>query len=96
MHNSYQIIVSPLITEKTSNLRADSVYVFRVIKDSTKNQIKYAVEKAFGVDVVSINTTKVRGKARKLGKSIGRTSGWKKAYVKIKAGQKIKELEASA
>ena len=96
MAHPYQIIIEPIITEKTSGLRADSVYVFKVLKEATKSQIKNAIKENFGVDVSSINTAKMKGKVRKLGKSIGITSGWKKAYVQLKKGQKIKELEAGA
>jgi len=96
MPDTYQILIEPVITEKSSLLRADSVYVFKVLKHATKPQIREAVIKAFGVDVEAINTSPVRGKTRTLGKHIGRTASWKKAYVKIKAGQKIKQLEANA
>ena len=94
MADPYQIILAPIVTEKSSGLRANSVYVFKVIKDATKTQIRNALKIAFGVDVMSINTAKVRGKVRQLGRSIGVTAGWKKAYVQLKEGQKIKELEA--
>jgi len=96
MYDPYQILVEPVVTEKSSSVRASSVYVFRVLRNATKNQIKLAIEKCFGVDVESINTTKVRGKVRQLGRNIGKTPSWKKAYVKIREGQKIKELEAGA
>lgn len=93
MADPYQIIIEPIVTEKSSGLRAGSVYVFKVLKDATKTQIKNALKQGFGVDAKSVNTAKSRGKVRKLGRSIGRTAGWKKAYVQLKEGQKIKELE---
>lgn len=93
MADPYQVIIEPIVTEKSSGLRMRSVYVFKVLKDATKTQIKNALKQGFGVDAESVNTSKVRGKVRKLGKSIGRTAGWKKAYVQLKEGQKIKELE---
>jgi large subunit ribosomal protein L23 len=96
MANPYQIIIEPIVTEKTSGLMASSVYVFKVLKEATKTQIKNALKLTFGVDSESINTSKVRGKVKTLGRSIGRTAGWKKAYVKLKEGQKIKELEVGA
>jgi len=96
MFDAHQVIVAPIVTEKSSGLRSRSVYVFRVLKEATKTQIMEAVKKCFGVTAQSVNTTKVRGKTRQLGRSIGRTSGWKKAYVMLKKGQKIKELEAGA
>lgn len=96
MADTYQILLGPIVTEKSSLLRADSVYVFKVLKGATKSQIKEAIQTSFGVDVESINTLPVRGKKRSMGKHIGSTSSWKKAYVKVKAGQKIKQLEVSA
>ena len=95
-YDPHQVIIGPIVTEKSSGLRGGSVYVLRVLKDANKSQIKNAIKKMFGVDAESVNTTKVRGKVRQLGRNIGMTSGWKKAYVKIKQGQKIKELEANA
>jgi large subunit ribosomal protein L23 len=96
MFDPYQVIIEPIVTEKSTMVRANSTYVLRVIQGATKSQIKNALKKVFGVDAESINTTKVRGKARHLGKSIGVTAGWKKAYIKLKKGQKIKELEVGA
>jgi large subunit ribosomal protein L23 len=96
MPDLHSIIVEPIVTEKSSLLRADSVYVFKVLKDSSKSQIRDAVEKAFGVTVDAVNTTKVRGKSRTMGRHIGRTSGWKKAYVRLKQGDKIKQLEVGS
>ena len=96
MANPYQIIIEPIVTEKSSGLMASSVYVFKVLKEATKTQIKNALKQAFGVEALSINTTKVKGKVKTLGRSVGVTPGWKKAYVKLKEGQKIKELEVGA
>ena len=93
MADPSQIIISQVITEKTSGLRMQDVYTFKVLLAAKKTQIKNAVEKLFNVDVVAVNTSKVRGKKRVLGKSIGKTSQWKKAYVRLKEGQKIKMLE---
>jgi large subunit ribosomal protein L23 len=96
MVDSHQIIIEPIITEKSSLLSQESVYVFRVLKGATKSQIKQALKVVFNVDAQSVNTTQVRGKARQVGRHIGVTSSWKKAYIKLKEGQKIKELEAGA
>jgi large subunit ribosomal protein L23 len=96
MPDLYQVIVAPVVSEKSTIARGNSIYVFRVLKGATKTQIKCAIKLAFGVDVKSVNTTQVRGKTRIMGRSIGRTASWKKAYVQLKKGQKIKELEAGA
>lgn len=88
-----QIIIEPVITEKAVGARAQSRYVFKVHPESTKIGVAQAVERLFKVDVLSVNTTMVRPKRRVMGRSIGRTAGWKKAYVTLKEGQKIEELE---
>lgn len=88
-----QVIISPVITEKSVGERVRSCYVFKVHPQANKILIKQAVEKIFKVKVVSVNTCKVRGKRRVVGRSVGRTSNWKKAYVTLAPGQKIAELE---
>ena len=89
-----QIIIEPVITEKTVGERPRSRYVFKVHLKATKVAVKHAVEKVFKVKVLDVNTCYVRGKQRITGRSIGRTSHWKKAYVTLARGQKIAELEA--
>lgn len=91
-----QLIIKPIITEKTTLMRKDSVYVLSVDRDATKIDIKRAVENLFKVNVVSVNTTKVMGKVRRAGKSEGKTASWKKAYVRLKSGQKIEMIEGMA
>ncbi len=89
------IIVRPIITEKSADSRSASVYTFQVNPIATKIDIKRAVEGLFNVDVIDVNTINVKGKTRRLGRSIGKTSRWKKAYVKIKEGQKIDLIEGA-
>jgi len=88
-----QIIIAPVITEKSVGQRALPRYVFKVHPDATKVAIKQAVQKIFKVNVRDVNICYVRGKARTAGKSRGCTSFWKKAYVRLAQGQKIQELE---
>jgi large subunit ribosomal protein L23 len=88
-----QIIIAPLITEKAMGGRTASRYAFKVHLAAGKSAIADAVEKLFKVKVVKVNTLKVRPKQRITGRSIGRTSRWKKAYVTLTPGQKIEELE---
>jgi len=88
------VLIAPLLTEKSVTERVRSRYTFKVNAKATKIQVKQAVEKAFKVKVVDVNTCMVRSKRRILGRSIGKTSGWKKAYITLAAGQKIQELEA--
>ena len=88
-----QIIIEPVITEKAVGERALSRYVFKVHLNATKTSIAQAVEKLFKVKVIAVNTSQVRPKRRIMGRSIGRTAYWKKAYVTLESGQKIEELE---
>lgn len=88
-----QIIIEPIITEKAIGQRAGSCYVFKVHLAATKVAIAQAIEKLFKVKVLAVNTSMVRAKQRIMGRSIGRTTHWKKAYVTLGKGQKIEELE---
>jgi large subunit ribosomal protein L23 len=89
-----QIIIGPVVTEKAVGQRLASRYVFKVHLDATKTSIAQAVSRLFKVRVRAVNTSQVRSKRRILGRSIGRTAQWKKAYVTLEQGQKIEELEA--
>ncbi len=87
------VIVAPLITEKSMTGTAASQYTFEVHPRATKTQIRHAVEEIFKVDVIKINTTNVAGKVKNFARRGVRTSGkqsdWKKAIVTLKPGQKI-------
>jgi large subunit ribosomal protein L23 len=93
MQSAEQIILRPIITEKTTNAKAEGSYVFAVDTRASKITIRMAVEKLFKVKVLSVNTINVSGKKRQLGKKTGTTSSWKKAYVKLAGGQKIDMIE---
>ncbi|MDR2731628.1 MAG: 50S ribosomal protein L23 [Fibromonadaceae bacterium] len=102
MKEAYQILVSPHITDKTvknnyDRLNDSYTYVFRVAMKSNKFEIKKAIESFFGVQVHSVNTLIVRGKVKRAQLRTKITSGklpnWKKAYIKLKPGQKISEFE---
>ena len=86
---NYDILLAPVITEKSQRLAADNVYVFKVLKNANKTQIKQVIEKKFGVKVASVNTLNVVTKKRRVGKYSGRTNAYKKAYVKLMEGSKI-------
>jgi large subunit ribosomal protein L23 len=88
-----KIIVKPLITEKADRLREADCYQFEVLKIANKREIKEAVEKLFNVNVVSVKTANYRGKPRQLGRSSGYKTGYKKAWVTVKSGQKIPIIE---
>lgn len=89
------IIQSPIISEKnTYLLQEENKYVFRVPLKVNKIQIRNAVEDLFKVKVEKVSTIKVRGKKRKWrGRTVGKTSTYKKAIVKLREGETIKELE---
>lgn len=90
MSKFHNLIRYPSITEKNTKLReTQNKYVFEVIKDASKPQIKDAVEALFSVTVESVNTILVKGKKKRMGRNVGYRSDWKKAIVKIKDGQTI-------
>jgi large subunit ribosomal protein L23 len=87
--NTTQVLRKPLLTEKSNNMKADkNIVCFEVDRRANKTQIKEAVEKMFGVKVQEVTTAIVHGKNRRMGRSFGRKPDWKKAYVKIKEGEK--------
>ena len=83
------IILAPVITEKSESLKANNVYVFKVNKKANKTQIKNEIEKLFGVKVVNLNTVNAVQKKRRVGRYTGLTSAYKKAYVKLAEGSSI-------
>ena len=87
------VIRRPLITEKTTVLREDGrTLVFEVATGATKVDIKRAVEKLFGSKVELVRTAISHGKMKPQGRFVGQRSDWKKAYVKLREGQKIPEF----
>ena len=88
------IIIRPLITEKSTTLMAEGKYVFEVAKSANKIEIAKAISQIFNVKVVSVNTVNVEGKVKRMGRSIGKRSDYKKAIVKLAAGETIEFFEA--
>jgi large subunit ribosomal protein L23 len=91
-----KVILAPIVSEK-SNMLAEkrNQMVFKVLKDATKTEIKAAVELLFNVQVASVTTTTTKGKTKRFGRTLGRRSDVKKAYVSLVAGQEL-DLEAAA
>lgn len=90
----YQVIRYPHVSEKTARLQADSnQYVFEVSRDATREEIRKAVEGLFEVDVEQVRTLNVKGKTRSFRFRAGRQKNWKKAYVRIRQGQAIADLQ---
>ena len=92
--DAYEILRRPIVTEKSS-LQSESLnrYTFEVDVRANKQQIKNAVERVFGVQVLAVNVAKVHGKKRRWGRIVGRTKDWKKATVTLAAGQTIQFFE---
>ncbi|MCT8330160.1 50S ribosomal protein L23 [Albidovulum sediminis] len=85
----YDVIVKPVITEKSTLASESGAVVFRVAKDATKPQIKEAVEAVFGVKVKAVNTTVTKGKTKRFRGIAGVRSDFKKAYVTLEEGNTI-------
>ena len=89
----YDVILKPVITEKSMDLMADKKYTFLVHTDATKNQIREAVEKMFeGTKVKSVNTMNLDGKNRRRGMTFGKTAKTKKAIVQLTEDSKDIEI----
>ena len=87
------VIRRPLVTEKTTQLREDArTLVFEVAAGATKINIKQAVEKLLGSKVEDVRTAISHGKMKRQGRFVGQRSDWKKAYVKLREGEKIPEF----
>lgn len=83
------VIIRPIVTEKSTGMAEIDKYVFEVAGDVNKVQIQEAVEKIFEVNVKAVNVSRVRGKWRRYGRSRGRRPDWKKAIVTLQRGQTI-------
>ena len=89
MKHYSDIIIAPVITEKSMANRQNNVYTFKVAKDATKTDIKKAIEEAFKVSVESVNTLNTKSKRRRVGRYSGRTKTYKKAIVTLESGSSI-------
>jgi large subunit ribosomal protein L23 len=90
------VLLAPVVSEKSyEQIEADHKYSFRVHPDAHKTQIRQAVEELFGVHVEAVNVIQVRPKPKRRGLVRGRRPGWKKAVVKIRAGESIEIFEGA-
>jgi large subunit ribosomal protein L23 len=94
--DSRQVIIRPVVSEKSYALIAQNKYTFRVHPDAHKTEIRSAVEEIFGVSVVDVKTMKLRPKPKRRGYTAGRTRGWKKAIVELAVGDRIELFEGAA
>jgi large subunit ribosomal protein L23 len=88
MKNPHDIIIRPVLTEKSYDSIADKKYTFLVDIKANKTEIKQAIESIFGVKVESVNTLRQQGKMKRMGVHIGRRPSFKKAYIKLTADSK--------
>ena len=92
----YQILQKPIVTEKSLVAKEDGrTLCFKVDPHATKTEIKEAVQIVFKVKVESVHTSTFAGKTRRRGRTVGQCPDWKKAYVKLRAGEKVPEYAGS-
>ena len=90
--NMHDIIIKPIVSEKSMDQLADRKYTFKVALNANKIEIAKAVESIFGVKVEKVTTSRVRGKMKRMGVHMGKRSDWKKATVKLTADSKTIEF----
>ena len=83
------VIRRPLVTEKTTLMREQAPIVFEVATNATKVDVRRAVEKLLGSKVETVRTALAHGKMKRQGRFVGQRSDWKKAYVKLREGEKV-------
>lgn len=91
--NPRDILIKPIITEKTSVMMQENKYTFKVPVHVNKTEVRQAVEAIWGVKVLNVTTVKVNGKVKRMGRTAGRTSDYKKAIVKLAEGNTIPIFE---
>ena len=89
MKDFTDIIIAPVITEKAAIQAEANVYTFKVAADANKIEIKKAIEEAFGVKVVKVNTANTKAKDKRVGRYTGKTKTYKKAFITLADGEKI-------
>ena len=90
-----EVLLAPVVSEKSYSLISDRKYTFKVHKDAHKTQVRQAVEELFGVHVVNVNILKVQSKPKRRGLSKGIRPGWKKAIVQLREGDTIEIFEGA-
>lgn len=93
MRDYRDIIIKPVVSEKSMNLLADNKYTFIVDKRANKTEIKNAIENIFAVRVESVNTMNIKGKPKRMGRFEGKKPDRKKAIISLKPGHKIRLFE---
>jgi large subunit ribosomal protein L23 len=93
--NVYQILLRPIVTEKSTGMTEQNKYTFEVALKANKRQVQEAVEKIFDVEVRDVKTMIVKGKSRRWGRNPYRTPSWKKAIVTLREGDTITFFEGA-
>lgn len=93
MRNPRDVLKKPIVSERSMGLTEQNKYSFYVDPQANKIEIKHAVQELFKVTVTDVNTMNVKGKAKRMGKYVGRTANRKKAIVTLKSGDKIELFE---
>ena len=91
--NKFDVLIRPIITEKTTLLMQENKYTFQVPLNANKVEIRKAVESIFNVKVEKVATIRVLGKTKRMGRTMGKRSDYKKAIVTLKAGENIELFE---
>ena len=91
MKTPYDVIIKPVISERSMEDAQNKKYTFKVAVDANKTEVKAAVEEIFGVEVAKVNIMNYDGKVKRMGRNVGRTSAYKKAIVTLT--DKSKEIE---
>jgi len=94
MKDPRDIIIRPVVSEKSYEQIEKNKYTFEVDKNAPKEEIRQAIETIFKVHVTGVNTMKVRGRIKRQGRTSGRTRDWKKAVVTLREGDRIEVFEA--
>ncbi|MBA2298885.1 MAG: 50S ribosomal protein L23 [Actinobacteria bacterium] len=90
-----EVLLAPVVSEKSYSLITDRKYTFKVHKDAHKTQVRQAVEELFEVKVQAVNIIKVQAKPKRRGVSVGKRAGWKKAIVQLREGHTIEIFEGA-
>ncbi|MFC1599130.1 50S ribosomal protein L23, partial [Patescibacteria group bacterium] len=91
--NAYKVLLKPLITEKATDLVEQNKYSFAVALQTNKIEVKKAIKALYGVEPISVNIIRMRGKRVGYGRISGKRKNWKKAIITLKAGDKIEVYE---
>jgi large subunit ribosomal protein L23 len=93
--DSNQILIAPVVSEKSYRLIEERKYSFRVHQDAHKTQVRQAVEELFGVKVIAVNISQVQPKPKRRGAVRGTRQGWKKAIVQVREGDEIQIFQGA-